>query len=395
MLKRSTGSFIAVAMLAAYLAFSTGVAVASAPDVRTAAPEAQAATPQSPGVLDNARGLAGTGDFSGAIAELRTYAAAHPEDVAAESYLGDLYVRTGDLQLAERTYLAVLSVAPRDKAVHDRLGNAYAADDLVPQAIEQYQLSLPDVIAYADLVHLHRHIGDLAAFVAKYETLAQNNTQDYTSQLGYGVILLSLRRSAEAADYLQRAVVLAPRSCAAYTELGTAELDLQRLTAAAADYRQCLAINPNDYGALVDLSLTYDPVRDARAALALLDRAVALEPNRPEALVDFGYVADASGRSDDAIGYYHKALAADVLARDAYVDLGYDYQEQRMFVQAEAVLLKGLSVSPRDGRIEYLLGKTYSQQGKRTLALQQFTAATRSDEPDVSEAASAALTTLQ
>jgi Flp pilus assembly protein TadD len=66
-----------------------------------------------------------------------------------------------------------------------------------------------------------------------------------------------------------------------------------------------------------------------------------------------------------------------------------------MFAQAEAVLLKGLSVSPRDGRIEYLLGKTYSQQGKRTLALQQFTAAARSDEPEVSEAATAALTTLQ
>jgi tetratricopeptide (TPR) repeat protein len=127
----------------------------------------------------------------------------------------------------------------------------------------------------------------------------------------------------------------------------------------------------------------------------LLDRAIALQPNRPEALVDFGYVSDALGRSEDAIAYYHKALEADILARDAYVDLGYDYQEQRMFAQAEAVLLKGLSVSPRDGRIEYLLGKTYSQQGKRTLALQQFTAAARSDEPEVSEAATAALTTLQ
>jgi tetratricopeptide (TPR) repeat protein len=394
MLRRSTGSFIAVAMLAANFAFSSGAA-AAAPDAQTAAPEAGAAAPPSPSTLANARALAGTGDFSGAIAELKVYAAAHPEDVAAESYLGDLYVRTGDIKSAERTYLAVLSVAPRDRDVHDRLGNAYAADDLVPQAIEQYQLSLPDVVAYADLVHLHRHIGDLAAFVSRYEALAQNNSEDYTSQLGYGVILLSLRRPAEAADYLQRAVALAPRSCAAYTELGTAELDLQRLTAAAAEYRQCLAINPNDYGALVDLSLTYDPVGDARAASALLDRAIALQPNRPEALVDFGYVSDALGRSEDAIAYYHKALEADILARDAYVDLGYDYQEQRMFAQAEAVLLKGLSVSPRDGRIEYLLGKTYSQQGKRTLALQQFTAAARSDEPEVSEAATAALTTLQ
>ena len=271
---------------------------------------------------------------------------------------------------------------------------AYAADEIVTQAIAQYQLSMTDVVAYTDLVRLHRRIGDLPDFVAKYRALA-SNSDDYSAQLGYGVILRSLHRPDEASPYLERAVALAPRSCAAHTELGNAELDLERTQAAADEYRQCLAVDPNDYSAIVDLSLTFDPVRDSASASALLDRALKLQPYRPEALVDYGYLSDASGRGDAAIGYYQRALAADVLARDAYVDLGFDYQQQHMFALAEAVFLKGLSVSPSDGRIEYLLGQTYSQQGKHTLALQQLTAAAGSDEPDVSRAASAALSTLQ
>ncbi len=348
-----------------------------------------------PASLDNARGLAGAGNFTGAIAALKPYVDAHPGDAAALRYLGDLYVRTGAFKLAESTYLALIQATPQDKTAHDRLGNAYAADDLVPQAIAEYQLSLPDVVAYTDLVRLHRRIGDLPAFVEKYRALAQNGNDDYGAQLGYGVVLRSLHRPAEASTYLERAVALAPRSCAARTELGNAELDLERPASAAAEYRQCLAIEPNDYSALVDLSLTFDPARDAEAASALLDRALKLQPYRPEALVNYGYLSDATGQSDKAIGYYQRALAADVLARDAYVDLGYDYQQQRMFALAEAVFLKGLSVSPSDGRIEYLLGQTYSQQGKRTLALAQLSAAVHSDEPDVSRAASAALTSLQ
>lgn len=392
MLRRSTKVSIAAALLTVNFAFATAVSAAAPTNT---APATAAAAPLAPGTLDNARSLAGTGNFAGAIAALEPYVAAHREDVAALRYLGDLYVRTGDFKHAERTYSALIALTPQDKSAHDRLGNAYAADDLVPQAIAEYQLSLPDVVAYTDLVRLHRRIGDLAEFVAKYRALAQNNVVDYNAQLGYGVILRSLHRPGEASTYLERAVTLAPRSCAAHTELGNAELDLERTAAAASDYRQCLAVEPNDYSALVDLSLTFDPTRDAGAAGALLDRALKLQPYRPEALVNYGYLSDASGHGDKAIGYYERALAADVLARDAYVDLGYDYQQQRMFALAEAVFLKGLSVSPSDGRIEYLLGQTYSEQGKRTLAVQQLKAAANSDEPDVSRAASAALITLQ
>ena len=62
--------------------------------------------------------------------------------------------------------------------------------------------------------------------------------------------------------------------------------------------------------------------------------------------------------------YYLQAIAVDPLARDAYVNLGYDYQEEHLYALAEAAFLKGLSVVPNDGRLHYLLGLTYADQGK-------------------------------
>ena len=373
MLKRSTVPLFAAGLLSAALGFW---------------PAAAGAAP-----LDDARSRVSSGDVNGAIAALEPYVAANPGDRATAEYLGDLYFRASDWSGAERVYSAILHTAPDDKEVHDRLGNVYAAQDRVGPAIDQYQLSLPDAVGYADLVRLHTRIGDLAQFVASYRSAADADTDDLGAQFAYGLILRDLHRPSEALPYAARAVSLAPQSCPAQSELGNVYLDLHQPLSASGAFRQCLAIDPNYYPALVDLSSTYDPVADARAARGLLQRAVALRPDRPEAFVNLGYVDDAGGNMASAMDNYRKALARDVLCRDAYVDLGYDYQAQGQFLQAESAYLKGLSVSPSDGRLEYLLGRTYAVQGKRDLARQQFANAAKSDDREVATAASHVLTT--
>ncbi len=338
--------------------------------------------------LERARGLAAAGDYRGAAAVLEADRDLSGE-TAAEQYLGDLYVRLGDLKAAEKTYLSLLVRDANNKTVHERLANAYAADDAIPQAIAEYQKSLPDVVAYTDLVRLHRRIGDLPAFVERYRAAA-DSAPGGADELAYGVILIELHRSGEAALYLERAVDATPRSCSARTALGNAYLDLDRSENAAYQFRECLAVEPHNYSALVDLSATYDPQREAESARGLLDAAIRLRPDLPDAFVDYGYLVDATSPGS-GIAYYRRALANDVFSRDAYVDLGFDYAEQRSFTLAEASYLKGLSVSPKDGRLEYLLGETYSRQGKNALSAAQFVAAARSDDPEIARAAQSEL----
>jgi len=305
----------------------------------------------------------------------------------AARYLGDLYFRASNVAAAERAYLGALRTAPNDRMTHDRLGVIYASQDRVPEAIDQFTRSLPEAGAYQNLVELHRRLGDLASFEAGYSTAVQQNPLDPEALFALGVVLHAERKNTAAIAYLERAHVLSQRSCSIDTELGSAYLDVGATDPAIAVFSECLHLNPNDYAALVNLSDAYDPVTDEKRVRPLLEQAEAIAPDRPEALVDLGYLADAGGRWDDAVAYYRKAMDVDPLWRDAYVDLGYDYEEHEMFGPAQAVLLKGLSVSPKDGRLHFLLGITYLQEGKRELARAQFRGAQDSDEPDVASEA--------
>jgi Tfp pilus assembly protein PilF len=104
---------------------------------------------------------------------------------------------------------------------------------------------------------------------------------------------------------------------------------------------------------------------------------------------------DAGSRWQSAVAYYIKAIVADPLEREAYVDLGYDYEQHHLYALAEASFLKGLSVSPGDGRLHYLLAETYAAQGKRDLAREEYRHATSSDEPEIAHAAVRDLASFQ
>jgi tetratricopeptide (TPR) repeat protein len=375
--------FRATAIAFAFTLAAGALCAASAGAQTPTAPVAGAPT----SAVDTARARAAGGDLSGAAAGLAAYVSAHPADAAAARYLGDLYYRNADVGAAERAYLGALRAAPNDRMVHDRLGVIYASQDRTADAIEQFTRSLPEADAYQNLVELHRRLGDLTSFEAGYAAAAQQNPLDSSALFAYGVVLHAERKTTEAIPYLERAHLLAQRSCPVDTQLGSAYLDVGATDSAIAVFHECLQINPNDYAALVNLSDAYDPVRDEKRVRPLLEQAEAISPDRPEALVNLGYLADAGGRYDEAVAYYRKAMDVDPLWRDAYVDLGYDYEEHGMFGPAQAVLLKGLSVSPNDGRLHFILGVTYSLQGKRDLARVEFRSAQDSDEPDVASEA--------
>jgi tetratricopeptide (TPR) repeat protein len=358
------------------------------------APAASAA-PSVVSAVDAARKRVADGDLAGATLHLAAYVATNGRDVEAARYLGDLYYRAGDTAAAERTFRAILRVDPNDQATHDRLGGMYAAQDRPAEALEQFQLSLPSVTAYGHLVELHRRLGDLATFEAGYRRAADASPLDAGSQYAIGVIYRAERRTADAVVFLQRALRLSPRSCAILSELGSALIDADDVSGAVTTLQRCLDGDPNNYAALVNLAdAEIARERDA-AARKLLDRAHGAYPERPEALVDLGYIEDDAGRWQSAIRYYLRAIELDPLAREAYVDLGYDYGQHRLFTLAEAALLKGLSVSPADGRLHYLLAVTYVDQGKRDLARGEFRRAASSDEPEVARAASRDLSSLQ
>jgi tetratricopeptide (TPR) repeat protein len=92
---------------------------------------------------------------------------------------------------------------------------------------------------------------------------------------------------------------------------------------------------------------------------------------------------------------YRTASALDPTRPEGYINLGYDDEATGNAPAAETVLLSGLVADPDNGRLHYLLGNAYENEGKLEPAQAQFQAATSSDEPAVVQAARAALQALE
>jgi tetratricopeptide (TPR) repeat protein len=328
--------------------------------------------PPPSAAVDSARAKVAAGDQAGAMRDLAAYVPQHVDDLAAARLLGDLYFRIPDYKRAEATWRAILAHLPDDGATHNRLGSLYAAEDRIDDAVGEFEKSLPSPSGFAGLVAEHRRRGDLAAFEESYAERIELHQQDVTALWYYGSILHELHEFTQAQSYLDRAAALRPSSCPLMIDAGNNSLDLARYDVAVATFNRCLSQEPKNYVALVDLGEAYKDQNQFDRAREYYERALRVRPDGPEALVDVGYLEDAAGDWKSAVSKYIAAMSADPLQAAAYIDLGFDYSEHRFYALAEAALIKGLTVEPRNGRLHYLLAVTYNVQGKVELAREQY-----------------------
>lgn len=344
--------------------------------------------------VDAARTKVAAGDTAGALRDLDGYVPAHPADVPAARLLGDLYFRVPDYKRAEAVWKTIVARNPGDRETHNRLGSLYAVLDRIPDAIAEFEKSLPSRGGFAGLVDQHRRKGDLAQFESQFAFFAEQHPLDAGAQSYYAHILRAQRKYAEAQIPFSRVVSLQPNECGALVDSGNNLIDLGRLADAIALFNRCLAREPNFYAALVDLGEAYIEKDQLAGARSFFERALAVRPDGPEALVDVGFLEDAAGRWKTAVGYYLRAIASEPLQAEAYIDLGYDYNEHQLYQLAEATFLKGISVAPEEGRLHYMLAVTYNVQGKVRLARDQYRLAINSREPIVVRAAQQELALL-
>jgi tetratricopeptide (TPR) repeat protein len=379
-------------MLAALVA-GAGLLLA-APAARAGIDSSVDAPAADSAAVQAARAKVAAGEYAAAIVDLEAYTPRHPADIVAARLLGDLYFRIPNYKSAERVWKGILARNSDDRATHNRMGSLYAAEDRVAESIVEFERSLPERAGFEGLVAQHRRQGDLAAFSEQYRMQVDANPLDAPTVDIYANILRAQGKFVEAQPYFDRVVTIRPHECGPLVNAGNNEIDLGRLDRAITLLEACLAIDSKNYAALVDAGEAYIERSETARAGGYFERALAVRPAGSEALVDLGYIADDKGNWKGAVVDYIRAMIADPLRSEAYVDLGYDYNEHQLYQLAEATFLKGLSISPDDGTLHYLLAVTYNLQGKLVLAREQYQLAIASREPRVVRAAQAELDLL-
>ncbi len=346
------------------------------------------------GAIRAARALVAAGHLKQAIVGLKLYTVEHPREIGVRRFLGDLYYRAGELGRARQTYLSIVTDFGGDRETYNRLGSVYASENHINQAIAYFDKSLPAADSVIDLVSLHRRKGDLAEFIAETRARARANPSDPGLQDDLGQVYESVKQPKHAARQFRRALALAPGDAGALNGLGLAMLDQGLVKDAVADFQECLGELPGDYKCTNNLAVADLDLGRVAEAKSLLKAAHAKRPELPEAIVNLGYIRDERGDWRGAIRRYVQALAVGPFWRDAYLNLGIDYERHHLYALAESVLLKGIAAVPYDGAMHVVLGQTYADQGKTSLALAQYAFATHALDPHVRNVAKRLIASL-
>ena len=155
--------------------------------------------------------------------------------------------------------------------------------------------------AALDAALAHHQAGRLPAALAAYRALrARGLREARLFHLG-GLALLQSGQPGDAAEWLELATRLDPRSAASATCLGVALGRLHRLDEAVRHLRQATVLDPAHGEAWTNLGLTLARLRPDDEAFAALRRGAELRPREPSAHLAWGRALQANARLLEAL----------------------------------------------------------------------------------------------
>lgn len=198
----------------------------------------------------NAENLLAKGDAKSAIRELTDLTRRRPQFAPAWLLLGNAYVRTGQISLAE------------------------------PALLQAAQLSPKDTASRAQLAMVYIRTGQYEKARAVLQQMTEIDPRDPDAYINLGVALNELGRGEEAVTALRRAVSLNPKQPLAYYNLGLTSMKLKRYDDAVAAFTQMTRLAPRDADSWIWLANAYEAKGLSREADAAYAKAYQLRTQR-------------------------------------------------------------------------------------------------------------------
>jgi len=166
------------------------------------------------------------------------------------------------------------------------------------------------------------------------------------AQANLGLLLVAMRRPAEAEGPLRAATALMPGDAALRNALGVAQEALQRHADAEQTYRAALALDPGMADAHANLGNCLRRLGRAFEAEAHLVRAIELRPAFAVAHFNLGVLLQERGEAERAIAEYRRALVHRPDYIEALNNLGSSLRTQGFVDEARATFERILELSP-------------------------------------------------
>ena len=327
-----------------------------------------------------------TGQYDKAVGDLKHYLRSDPASTEALSYLGNAQLAKNDPAGAAQAYASLARIS-NEPSAYFQLTDAYiqlarrTMERLTGEDAESYQRRIvsTDTSAHTEPCELPSHSeltkvrcsGDRFEFEEATRTLAQVLNQPKITQEAVFQSVNACRRLARAA--VAKVVALAPESSWAALLRAQAAEQSGDTEKAGKEYERAVGASDAGLESYVRFGQFQSKYGDYDRALVLYERALKLEPGNPRVMGLLGEVHTLQDHPDKAVPYLETALRAN--PRETQTRLYLAQTLVRLQRVPEALRILEAAPEDPDGRIHYLLGRTYLQQGedeKARTAMEEF-----------------------
>jgi tetratricopeptide (TPR) repeat protein len=347
------------------------------------------------------------GDIANAMAVFERAQQSAPDDVPTMIWRGEAMLDQGRPDLAEPIFTRALSLQPRSVAAHYGVGRtALAQKDYVraAQNLEQaLSLDSKASVVHYPLAMAYRGLGDQRRAESH---LAQRGTvqiQPDPLRKALDDLLhsaLTYEKNADvagnrgewtaAAEYLRKAVALAPTRASPRHKLGTALFYLGDRRGAFEEFQEAVRLSPTFAASHYALGVIYEEGGESQKAIDSFSAAVTSEPAHVDARLGLANVLRRSGQLRPSLTEYERVLtidpgsvrarfgyAAALIRLNRYVDAGNRlaegmnlYPNEPAFAHAAARLLAAAPDDRvRDGRRGLAIAQALLNRQPRTIEL--------------------------
>jgi tetratricopeptide (TPR) repeat protein len=256
-----------------------------------------------------------------------------PSSARAYSNLGNAYVKTGDLDKAEKAFEQAIRLDGRHFQAYNNLGNIYAeqAKSLLAK-LKIGQLPTEKLLAALELFK-------------KSVEIDPNNFDSYNNM---GAVYEMLRQDDKAEEFYKKAMEINPFYDKAYLNLGLLYLKKRNFQKAEENFKRSIEINPAYSHAYNNLGVVYDNTGELPKALEAFKKVVELDPEYANAYYNIGYNYLRQDKTQKAIEFFNKTKEVDPGHIDAYLVLSLIYMQSEDYDRAIKEYLNLLAIEPEN-----------------------------------------------
>ena len=326
-----------------------------------------------------------TGDYDLAKEESERLLEARPNDPQVLLILGDVYIGRGDTNRALEYYGKAQKILPKSAAPYVGLGTGYARQKnfaAAQKALEEaLQLDPERIDALSLMTQIYVAQDKYQAAIDRVQQQFGKTKNEPLLYLLLGKLDIGAKDTAKGLEHLQKAVQLKPDLLEAYMLIGNAFATQKKFDYAIDEYQKVIQKQPKAISAMMSLGAIYDARQEYSKANEYYQKVLEVDKNFALAANNLAWnYAEHGGNLDVALGLAQKARELNSDQPNIADTLGWIYYKKGAYASSIALLKESSEkLQNKNPTILYHLGRAYSGAGEKALAQDALTKAMKID----------------